>query len=82
MYRHKRLDLNDALEFILDDRSDFDYIKDSDSDFEPDDSTTETVTSARTLGTERENQDNPQQQKFRESDEDNITIPKFKHKYS
>ena len=70
---HKRLQFNDALETILD----------SESDFGPDDSTKETVTTVRKRGTKGKNQDIPQQQEFKESDEDNISLSntaKFKHK--
>ena len=35
MDRHKWLDLNDTLDFILDGENDFDDISDSDSNFEP-----------------------------------------------
>ena len=35
MDRHKWLDLNGSLEFILDGENDFDDISDSDSNFEP-----------------------------------------------
>ena len=75
MDSHKRLHFNDALESIL-------Y---SESDFGPDDSTKETVTAVRKRGTKGKNQDIPQQQEFKESDEDNISLSnmvKFKHKFS
>lgn len=39
MDRHKKINLNGVLEFIMDRESGFEDISDSDSDFEPDDST-------------------------------------------
>ena len=50
MDTHKSLDLNDTLEFILYGGSDFEDIANSNSDFEPNDSTTENLAAVRKLG--------------------------------
>ena len=74
MDRHKKINLNGVLEFIMDGESGFEDISDSDSDFEPDDSTAKTITTVRKLGTQYENQDTPKQHGFEESDEDDIIL--------
>ena len=74
MDTHKSLDLNDTLEFILYGGSDSEDIANSNSDFEPNDSTTENLAAVRKLGALGKNQDTPQQQEFKESDKDDITL--------
>ena len=54
----------------VDRESHFEDISDSDSEFEPDVSATETVTAVGKLGAEGKNH----QQQFQESDEDDITL--------